>query len=308
MPSFEIRKSITINRPSRDVIAFLSDFRNWPMWSPWLILESDCTLEFMGDQGEIGASYLWNGQRIGSGNMTLMEKDSNSLAFELHFLKPFESKASVGFEILNDGSHSIVTWFMQGNLPWYFLPFKSKIKVDISLDYRRGLIMLKRALESGQVTSELTLIGETPLEELKFIGVKARSTLDDLEEDIQLKYQQTRLMFEQKNLPIKDNWYVLIEERDKTTGEVEFLVCFPTEQSVNIEPPFIMDELQPTSLYTVEHHGENQFLQNAWAYNQSLCESLKIKHQSSPFGIECRKHSPDQSINTVQTSQFSFFL
>lgn len=46
MPAFQVKRSIIINAPVNDVKASLIDFRQWPIWSPWLIMEPETKLNY----------------------------------------------------------------------------------------------------------------------------------------------------------------------------------------------------------------------------------------------------------------------
>ncbi|WP_390904712.1 SRPBCC family protein [Vibrio jasicida] len=40
MLSYHVSKSVEIEKTQSEIIDYLKDFKNWPEWSPWLILGS----------------------------------------------------------------------------------------------------------------------------------------------------------------------------------------------------------------------------------------------------------------------------
>ncbi|MDW3190613.1 SRPBCC family protein, partial [Vibrio sp. Vb0932] len=42
MLAYQVSKSIEINKSQSEIIDYLKDFKNWPEWSPWIILEPSC--------------------------------------------------------------------------------------------------------------------------------------------------------------------------------------------------------------------------------------------------------------------------
>eukprot|EP00998_Keelungia_sp_KM082_P004710 NODE_15_length_4148_cov_70.573489_g14_i0.p4 GENE.NODE_15_length_4148_cov_70.573489_g14_i0~~NODE_15_length_4148_cov_70.573489_g14_i0.p4 ORF type:complete len:106 (+),score=8.66 NODE_15_length_4148_cov_70.573489_g14_i0:3208-3525(+) len=72
---FELDRSIVVNKPVSEVFEALGDFNNWPIWSPWIIQEPDCTTKVSNDPLSIGHQQEWDGNRIGSGKMVLIEKN-----------------------------------------------------------------------------------------------------------------------------------------------------------------------------------------------------------------------------------------
>jgi len=41
MPAFHVESSILINANSGKVLEKLNNFKEWPVWSPWLYMEPD---------------------------------------------------------------------------------------------------------------------------------------------------------------------------------------------------------------------------------------------------------------------------
>lgn len=85
MLDYIVEKRIDIATQAESAISFLADYRNWPQWSPWLIMEPECKLNYRGEQGNIGDGYQWDGDLVGAGEMTLMKRSSTCiLAFKDH--------------------------------------------------------------------------------------------------------------------------------------------------------------------------------------------------------------------------------
>ena len=49
MPKMNVKRSIVINAPKTKTKEFLSDFRNWKSWSPWLVCEPEAKLDYADD-------------------------------------------------------------------------------------------------------------------------------------------------------------------------------------------------------------------------------------------------------------------
>lgn len=46
MLSYQVSRSIEINKNQSEIIGYLKNFKHWPSWSPWIILEPSCELTF----------------------------------------------------------------------------------------------------------------------------------------------------------------------------------------------------------------------------------------------------------------------
>ena len=72
MPRFSVSRTILIQAPLQTVHATVRDFKQWPVWSPWLIAEPDCRVTYADD----GKSYTWDGRITGSGEMEVVNENA----------------------------------------------------------------------------------------------------------------------------------------------------------------------------------------------------------------------------------------
>ncbi len=63
MPKVSVRKSIVIKASLKTVYESVRDFKQWPIWSPWLITEPECKVTY----GDEGRQYAWEGDVVGQG-------------------------------------------------------------------------------------------------------------------------------------------------------------------------------------------------------------------------------------------------
>ena len=75
MPKIHIDRSIRINATPNSVFQALIDFNKWMIWSPWLITDPDAKVTIAAD----GKSYEWEGNRVGSGDMKLLNEVDNKV-------------------------------------------------------------------------------------------------------------------------------------------------------------------------------------------------------------------------------------
>ena len=164
MPAYHVSRSIIINLPIEKVRDSLIDFRQWPTWSPWLIMEPESKLTYSTNQSVVSAGYDWEGELTGKGVMKLLQIADDKLDMDLQFIKPFKSSAKVTFELEEPRKNvTKVTWNMYSKLPFFLFWMVNKIKIYIGMDFERGLKMLKDFLETGAVPSAVKIegIGQT---------------------------------------------------------------------------------------------------------------------------------------------------
>lgn len=148
-----MEQSVSI-KASKDIIwQNVSMFSNFKKWSPWNQYDPNMKVNITGNDGAVGAKYTWEGNNdVGSGTMTYTAVNpQNDVKIDLHFLKPFESKAKVVLRLNDEPSSTKVTWAFDTEFPYPFnalIPFMGMEK-SLANDFSRGLGNLKQLSESG---------------------------------------------------------------------------------------------------------------------------------------------------------------
>lgn len=148
--SFKVQRSATIKAPPAKVMAYLNDFHQWSLWSPWEKLDPKLQRTFEGPASGKGAVYGWSGNdQVGQGRMEILESAPTQLDIKLDFIKPFASSNRAEFVLQPQGDTTVVTWTMTG--PSQFITklmgvFYSMDKM-VGKDFEKGLAQLKAAAE-----------------------------------------------------------------------------------------------------------------------------------------------------------------
>ncbi len=288
-PKMNISEIIHIEKNVDEVYAYLMDFRLWSEWSPWLVCEPDAELKFKEN------SYIWEGEVVGAGKMTLIESDKNQrMVYDLEFFKPWKSHAGVQFDLSPSDSGMQLVWTMQSSLPWFMFWLKPMMIRIISMDYQRGLRMLKEKLETGKINSKLEFSDLKPIDGCHYIGIETTCSIDDV--DTRIRANFTRLM----ELPLKNKLesddenlvpFTIYHKWNIGKGIVSYICCIPIKEKLkNIAKlPYetVSGYRPPCDAFVATHTGSYQHLGNAWAaamnraQNKVIAQNKKI----SPFEI-----------------------
>ncbi|RKE90826.1 SRPBCC family protein [Ichthyenterobacterium magnum] len=156
---FNFNRSRVIKAPVSDLFNKVNDYKEWPSFSPWIEHEPDAKLTYSENTSGVNASYGWNGEILGEGNMqtTGIEKDK-SIAQRITFIKPFESESDINwtFETTNDGTK--VTWSMKGKQDFMtkmYTTFSGSIEDNTGPDFDRGLFKLD-SIVSSEIKTKMT--------------------------------------------------------------------------------------------------------------------------------------------------------
>ncbi|MET0636317.1 MAG: SRPBCC family protein [Chitinophagaceae bacterium] len=151
--TFNIEKTIVIDKPASVVMDHVADLNYYSKWNPWQQIDKTASLVVSGVPKTPGHKYEWNGKKVGSGHLTLKDLDDRHIHFDLQFLKPFKSTAKDNwlFEPWGEGSTKI-TWQNSGGLPWPIArlvgPMMSK---GLNRQFETGLKNLKELCEGEKI-------------------------------------------------------------------------------------------------------------------------------------------------------------
>lgn len=298
MTKYHIKRSIDIDAPQSKVAEALADFRQWPVWSPWLIMDRDTKLTYSDEQGKVGSSYAWTGELTGQGDMKVTSMAEDQLEMDLRFIKPFKSKAKVKFDIKALGDDECrVTWHMFGSIPFpislFVLP---QVKSGIGMDYARGLRMLKEYLETGGVASVVEVEKNGVVESNTFLGVPGNGNINkDVGDQVQACFDELMDYLMLNGIETTGPSFVIYNEFSIDSGEMSYICAAPVDPET--KPPeggkVIRGELEAGQAIKVRHTGSYQNLGNAWSTGMSYARYNKIKTQKSPTGIEIYRNNPD---------------
>jgi len=301
MPKMTISEEIHIEKDVEEVYAYLKDFEQWPEWSPWLVCEPDCKLSFEGD------SYSWEGKVVGAGKMTLLDSTQNQkMEYDLEFLKPWKSHADVQFELSSSENGTNLTWSMQSSLPWFIFFLKPMMVRMITMDYQRGLRMLKEKLETGSIDSKLEFTPSSKIDGCHYIGIERTCSMDEMDTCMQQDFNRLtdlslKNKLEEDSGQLSTLPFTIYSKWKMGKGLVSYTCAIPIKEKLqNIaELPFetVSGYRQPCEAFVVTHTGDYQHLGNAWsaamgrAQNKLIPQSKKIM----PFEIyvTCPDHDGD---------------
>lgn len=144
-------RSTLIHAPAEVILALLTDFTEWPAWSPFDGIDPALQREYGGEQGSVGAHYAWHGNRkAGAGSMTVSAIAADGTDIDLQFTKPFKTESMVHFGLAQSGESTTVVWTMYSpkNAVSRVMGIFMNFDTMIGGDFEKGLAKLKTLAES----------------------------------------------------------------------------------------------------------------------------------------------------------------
>lgn len=149
--TYHVERSVFIQQPVEKVYRHVCDLNYWAAWNPWTSRDSTVKNAITGSGREIGSTWLWEGEVIGTGSLTIQEMTPNRfMQSRLVFQKPqkFESDDIWKFKPLPEGTQ--VIWINEGELE-YPVDRVFGLLMDSMLgeDFEQGLENLKQIAENS---------------------------------------------------------------------------------------------------------------------------------------------------------------
>lgn len=150
--AYTVSRSIIIDKPIEEVFQYLKSIKNQDNWSPWKKKDPNMTQEFIGEDGKVGFTAKWKGNKdVGEGEQEVLSIIENeAIETQLRFFKPWKSQ-SIGTLLVDkvDENQTLVTWGFSGKNPIPFNIFMLFFNMDktIGKDFEEGLVDLKQLLE-----------------------------------------------------------------------------------------------------------------------------------------------------------------
>lgn len=283
MPKIYVSRSATINSPIENVYSKLNDFNHWVKWSPWLIMEEGVNVNISDD----AKYYEWKGERVGEGNMSIsLEDGSNSIEYDLAFLKPWKSEAKVKFMLSDNDGRTAVTWTMKSKLPFFMFWMKKMMEAYVGMDYERGLNLLKDYVEKGEVNSKLEFKGKSTFPGTKYIGVKTSCSIDEMGEVMMADFGRIEEYAKDHQDIATGEAYSIYHKWDMVKGKANYTGCIGvTSVPEDLPSDFVHGEIPETMIYTLRHIGAYHHLGNAWStlYNMHRGKEFKPVKGIDPF-------------------------
>jgi hypothetical protein len=144
--TFHVERSISIKAAPEKIFAFINDFHQWMLWTPY---DKDPAMKK--SYGRIitgkGATYAWEGNsEVGQGDIAITDTSPpNKVVLDLHMIKPFEARNVVVFTLEVVGDSTKVTWGMDGKNNLISKVMGLFIDMDnmIGKDFAAGLAKMK---------------------------------------------------------------------------------------------------------------------------------------------------------------------
>ncbi|NND15918.1 MAG: SRPBCC family protein [Eudoraea sp.] len=151
--TYDVSRSININRPRSEVFDYARSLQKQDDWSPWARKDPNMNKEFEGTDGQVGAITKWQGNKdVGEGEQEITHLVENErIESRLRFFKPWKSESDAYMQLSdNESNGTNFTWGFKGEnkFPMSIMMLFMNMDKMIGKDFEEGLDSLKEVLEN----------------------------------------------------------------------------------------------------------------------------------------------------------------
>ncbi|WP_075591586.1 SRPBCC family protein [Labilibacter marinus] len=275
--SYDVKRSITINKPNAEVFNLVQDFNQWKTWSPWLCMEPEAEVNISGNGKKVGDTYAWTGELVGSGEMKHVKiVDGKSIDQDIVFKEPMESSSFVYWEFSNiNDSTTEVTWGMKGEMPFIVRFMAEMMEPMIGMDYERGLKMMKELAEKGYVASKVEIIGIVDAEEIKYMGERTACNMDEVGDNMKNSFNKLHEYAATNNIQY-NKALTVYHDFDLIKGNCDYTTAIPVKDTTGIAKPYYGDISPAIKALKIRFTGDYEHIGNAWAAGMTYSRTYKL--------------------------------
>ncbi len=184
--SFDVHRSAVVSGSPDQVWPYVSQLKNLNLWSPWAEKDTAMVQEYSGEDGTVGASVSWKGEKVGSGSQTIAVVDAANKYFEtsLHFDGAMGGDATSYSTLKDTTGGTLVTWGLKGENGFVGRIFATFMNMDkmMAPDFERGLTKLTELMAAAPKSGGSSMeVVPGDFAGAKYLGIRGTMTFDKLE-------------------------------------------------------------------------------------------------------------------------------
>lgn len=275
--TYEVSVSKVIDADSDKLFDQVLDFHTWPHWSPWLMHEPDCPLEFSEHPSKVEGSYHWDGVHVGAGTMTHKVIDRPiRIEHELSITRPFKTTCQVTFDFQQVKDGALVRWSMLGSMPFLFRPMIRRLKETVAQEYALGLDMLTGRMSPSSEHPKIEFIGKQKREATRYIALPWEGKLEDLPAAMEKGFTELGEYIGANNIPVLGQPFTVYHKVKKRATYFVMDIAFPVAEDTT-DDKYQVKTLKGGRFHQTQLKGSYRFLQSAWHCAITNVKMHKIK-------------------------------
>ncbi|MEL4307630.1 SRPBCC family protein [Joostella sp. CR20] len=305
---YQIVTTRVVNAPKPVIYNYVSDFKKWNKWSVWFDQDPNMHIEYGAVTEGENASFKWNSDILGKGNIVTTYATLDSVSHNLEFIKPKESKAH-RFWSLDDTANKdgiLVTSGIEGKLSFtdkFVLLFQNSMQHNFETDFKSGLIKLDSVVTTDMKKYKITTQGTIEYGGGYYLYQTTSTKQNEVHLATQKMFPEIEAFMEQNYMHSSGDAFTIFQEEDHDNNTVIFSVCVPIKEKV-ITPPgstILCGFIETGSYFKTILKGDYSNLNEAWSKARETIKTnntIVVDSTKNPF--EAYVITPQKTFNPAE--------
>ncbi len=255
----EVSRSISINASAEAVFEEFNDLKKWQEWQYWNTLDPESKITYGDITSGAGATYSWDGPKLGKGNVKILESIPNErVNSEIDFTGSGKAQGVYTVEPEGEGTKASMNFsFDNGMNPigrWFSVFMKGEI--EKAFDY--GLNKIKeRAEAKPKFTVDITEVN-TPV--VSYVGITSTSLntndMDALNAVMAKSFTQIANDLNKAKVQITGPALGIVTRWDDATHEMDLISGFPVDDNAKVPAKYTIQQIAAGKAVKAIHRGD----------------------------------------------------
>lgn len=303
--SFEISKSIDIDKTPIEVRQTVTSLDKWPEWSPWLNTGSAPQSKVETDKTNESNTLKWN--HILAGNVVVTSTTkiiADTINQPLTFTEPFNCNANIEWITENTENGTKVNMTIKGKLPFLYRAIARRLETILFMDIDRSLNLLKDYCENGKTGYSIVIEGIVKQPSFTYAGIKSDCHIDNLDSTMQNSFELLTKISQLNDINPLGTLSIYYDFGINADYTCSFTSAVIINEKVAIQK-LETGRIKETKALKIRYSGDYKHLINAWASGLTYIRAKGIKQRMkiNPYEIyvntDANSESPEEWVTEL---------
>ncbi len=226
-------------------------------WDPWLSTEPEAEWEVIPEEGYVGSTYTWSGEKIGSGKMEVDSVVFGQYIASRIWFGDQPDPALVEWTLEPVGDSTRVTWTFTADAPYPFgRLFLNLMKGSLRKDFEKGMDNLARYLaENPPSLAKTSGVKTSTIGPMTALVAREGGTMETIGEKLSELYTAIEQEVKKHELGMAGAPFVHYLTWDEETGQSDYLAGVPVTAEAEPTEPVMLKLYPEMEVISVTHFG-----------------------------------------------------
>ncbi|RKT44825.1 SRPBCC family protein [Thiocapsa rosea] len=290
--TFAVERSRLMMVDRQRLFDAVRDLGSWKAWSPWLLHEPEAELTFSDAPDHEGGSSRWDGKHIGAGSLTQMRFQApDRIDQRLVFRRPFKARCDVWWEFKEQDGCTLVTWGMQGRMPFGLRFMVPTMSHAIAKDYELGLALLNGYLDPSASHPEIRFVGPCERAPRKAVTIPFSGSMEAMVAAMEEGFPSLAAQLEDLGITPAGAPFTVYHKVDAKAGLFVCDLAMPIPDGA-APGELVVKEFPGGRYFLTELRGSYDFLESTWHSLMAHLRMCRIKQDPSRPSLEVYAEDP----------------